>query len=75
MHKFLKVWECGGLVEQVPCSRAGLIFMTKTPYAAKPELPPDLNTYTINSIRTARIVLDDRLLVRPSTLYFRAEKA
>ncbi|CAG7837131.1 unnamed protein product [Allacma fusca] len=50
-----KTWMCGGRLEQVPCSRVGHIFRSKSPYKGREGVEYVKN----NLIRLAKVWLDD----------------
>ena len=51
-----RVWQCGGRVELLPCSRVGHIFRKRIPYSFQDN---PSNVIFHNSIRTAEVVLED----------------
>ncbi|XP_005188318.1 polypeptide N-acetylgalactosaminyltransferase 35A [Musca domestica] len=50
-----RVWQCGGAIKIVPCSRVGHIFRKRRPYSA----PDGTNTMMKNSLRLAHVWMDD----------------
>ena len=45
-----RVWQCGGVIETITCSRVGHIFRSFHPYS----FPNNKDTHGINTARTAR---------------------
>ncbi|XP_034097817.2 polypeptide N-acetylgalactosaminyltransferase 35A [Drosophila nasuta] len=50
-----RVWQCGGAIKIVPCSRVGHIFRKRRPYTA----PDGANTMLKNSLRLAHVWMDN----------------
>ncbi len=50
-----RVWQCGGVLETIPCSRVGHIFRSFHPYS----FPGNKDTHGINTARTVEVWLDD----------------
>ncbi|XP_039290092.1 polypeptide N-acetylgalactosaminyltransferase 1 isoform X2 [Nilaparvata lugens] len=50
-----RVWQCGGNLETVPCSRVGHIFRTFHPYT----FPNDKDSHGINTVRLAEVWMDE----------------
>ncbi|KAH8378087.1 hypothetical protein KR093_009122, partial [Drosophila rubida] len=50
-----RVWQCGGAIKIVPCSRVGHIFRKRRPYTA----PDGANTMLKNSMRLAHVWMDN----------------
>ncbi|XP_039748041.1 uncharacterized protein LOC120625145 [Pararge aegeria] len=50
-----RVWQCGGTLETVPCSRVGHVFRSFHPYG----LPAHTDTHGINTARMAEVWMDD----------------
>ncbi|EAA04096.4 AGAP006925-PA [Anopheles gambiae str. PEST] len=50
-----RVWQCGGTLETIPCSRIGHIFRDFHPYS----FPNDRDTHGINTVRMAIVWMDD----------------
>ncbi|KAK9505567.1 hypothetical protein O3M35_009587 [Rhynocoris fuscipes] len=50
-----RVWQCGGVLETIPCSRVGHIFRTFHPYT----FPGNKDTHGINTARTVKVWMDE----------------
>ncbi|XP_058121792.1 polypeptide N-acetylgalactosaminyltransferase 1 [Anopheles ziemanni] len=50
-----RIWQCGGTLETIPCSRIGHIFRDFHPYS----FPNDRDTHGINTVRMAVVWMDD----------------
>ena len=50
-----QIWQCGGRLEIIPCSRVGHIFRKRRPYGA----PAGEDTMTKNSLRVAHVWMDE----------------
>ncbi|XP_033224682.1 polypeptide N-acetylgalactosaminyltransferase 1-like isoform X2 [Belonocnema kinseyi] len=50
-----RVWQCGGTLETIPCSRVGHIFRNFHPY----KFPHDKDTHGINTARLVYVWMDD----------------
>lgn len=50
-----RIWQCGGTLETIPCSRIGHIFRDFHPYS----FPNDRDTHGINTVRMAMVWMDE----------------
>lgn len=60
-----RIWMCGGTLETIPCSRIGHIFREFHPYS----FPNDKDTHGINTVRMAKVWMDDYQEVRSDNLF------
>ena len=50
-----RIWQCGGVLETIPCSRVGHIFRSFHPYT----FPGNKDTHGINTARTVEVWLEE----------------
>ena len=50
-----RIWQCGGVLETIPCSRVGHIFRSFHPYS----FPGNKDTHGINTARTVEVWLEE----------------
>ncbi|KAJ8680357.1 hypothetical protein QAD02_016144 [Eretmocerus hayati] len=50
-----RIWQCGGTLETLPCSRVGHVFRNFLPY----KFPHDKDTHGINTARLVSVWMDD----------------
>ena len=50
-----QVWQCGGRLDIIPCSRVGHVFRKRRPYGS----PTGDDTMTKNSLRVANVWMDE----------------
>ncbi|XP_022816861.1 uncharacterized protein LOC111349842 [Spodoptera litura] len=50
-----RIWQCGGTLETIPCSRVGHVFRSFHPYG----MPSHMDTHGINTARMAEVWMDE----------------
>ncbi|KAF9824762.1 hypothetical protein SFRURICE_020493, partial [Spodoptera frugiperda] len=50
-----RIWQCGGTLETIPCSRVGHVFRSFHPYG----MPAHTDTHGINTARMAEVWMDE----------------
>ncbi|CAH0599963.1 unnamed protein product [Chrysodeixis includens] len=50
-----RIWQCGGTLETIPCSRVGHVFRSFHPYG----MPAYMDTHGINTARMAEVWMDE----------------
>ena len=50
-----RIWQCGGVLETIPCSRVGHIFRSFHPYS----FPGNKDTHGINTARTVEVWMEE----------------
>ncbi|KAJ8704727.1 hypothetical protein PYW07_011915 [Mythimna separata] len=50
-----RIWQCGGTLETIPCSRVGHVFRSFHPYG----MPAHMDTHGINTARMAEVWMDE----------------
>lgn len=53
-----RVWQCGGSIDLLPCSRIGHVFRKRRPYGAS----TGVDTMVRNSLRLAHVWLDEYIV-------------
>ncbi len=53
-----QIWQCGGRLEIIPCSRVGHIFRKRRPYGS----PHGEDSMTHNSLRVAHVWMDEYIV-------------
>ena len=64
-HKTFQIWQCGGRLEIVPCSRVGHIFRNRRPYGD----PSGTDTMTKNSMRVAKVWMDEYIVSKQNMFW------
>ncbi|XP_005105766.2 N-acetylgalactosaminyltransferase 7 [Aplysia californica] len=53
-----KIWQCGGIIEWVPCSRVGHIYRNHMPYSLGSDIDPQMSPISINYMRVVEVWMD-----------------
>jgi len=53
-----KIWQCGGKIEWVPCSRVGHIYRNHMPYSLGKKINPHMSPIQINYMRVIHVWMD-----------------